>query len=124
MQATADAMATAWERYTPERYPGRLVLIRAELRDHHPSTIDDDPVLGWGPFVGDGIELRRMPCTHVDMVQTRHAPVLAAILTDYLPEGTLSPGGEPTRPMPTAETTGGTSGSAAKSRRSETVGTG
>ena len=83
-----------------------------------------DPVLGWGPFVGDGIELRRMPCTHVDMVHSRHAPVLAAILTDYLPEGTLSPGGEPTRPMPTPETTCGTPGSAAKSRRSETVGTG
>ena len=95
IQAVADAMTSAWEAYTPGFYPGGILLITANIRDFRPSEIDDDPFLGWGDLIGDGIEVRGMDAHHVKMIDPPHAPELASILSDYLQQSS--------EPVPQAE---------------------
>jgi thioesterase domain-containing protein len=84
IQASADAMSKAWEDYTPAPYPGRMLLIRAGIRDVRPSLIDDDPLLGWDGTIGDGVALRTMDAHHVKMIAPEHAAELAAVLSEFL----------------------------------------
>lgn len=84
MQESADAVARACARYVPAFYPGRVVLIRAEVRPSYPGVIDDDLELGWGPFVGGGVLRESMHCAHREMLTPEFAPPLAAVLVKHL----------------------------------------
>jgi phthiocerol/phenolphthiocerol synthesis type-I polyketide synthase D len=73
------------ERYTPVRYEGRVLLLRAQ--DPHPLTTALDPrylrtddTLGWDEHCGD-LEVVRVPGDHVSMIDPPHVAVLAAALT-------------------------------------------
>ena len=46
MEQSALAMYRASHAYVPQPYPGRMVLIRAQIRDL--GFLDDDPQQGWG----------------------------------------------------------------------------
>ncbi|MEV5714916.1 SDR family NAD(P)-dependent oxidoreductase [Amycolatopsis mediterranei] len=69
------------ERYTPESYDGRVVLLRAQ--DPHPLTTALDPrylrtddALGWDTHC-DALEVVRVPGDHVSMIDPPHVAVLA-----------------------------------------------
>ncbi|MFF1609962.1 beta-ketoacyl synthase N-terminal-like domain-containing protein [Amycolatopsis sp. NPDC058278] len=69
------------ERYTPESYDGRVVLLRA--REPHPLTTALDPrylrtddALGWDAHCA-ALEVVRVPGDHVSMIDPPHVAVLA-----------------------------------------------
>ncbi|MEQ0559785.1 SDR family NAD(P)-dependent oxidoreductase [Amycolatopsis sp. NEAU-NG30] len=71
------------ERYTPQRYDGRVLLLRAA--DPHPLTTTLDPrylrtddTLGWDAFCD--VEVVRVPGDHVSMIDPPHVTALAAAL--------------------------------------------
>jgi phthiocerol/phenolphthiocerol synthesis type-I polyketide synthase D len=79
------------ERYTPGRYDGRVVLLRAQ--DPHPLTTALDPrylrtddTLGWDEYCG-GLEVVRVPGDHVSMIDPPHVAVLASALAERLGAG-------------------------------------
>ncbi|MEV6643087.1 SDR family NAD(P)-dependent oxidoreductase [Amycolatopsis sp. NPDC051371] len=79
------------ERYTPERYDGRVLLLRAQ--EPHPLTTTLDPrylrtddTLGWDEFCPD-LEVARVPGDHVSMIDPPHVAALAAELTARLGVG-------------------------------------
>ncbi|MEU8636115.1 beta-ketoacyl synthase N-terminal-like domain-containing protein [Amycolatopsis sp. NPDC048633] len=79
------------ERYTPERYDGRVLLLRAQ--DPHPLTTALDPrylrtddTLGWDEFC-PGLEVARVPGDHVSMIDPPHVTALAAELAARLGVG-------------------------------------
>ena len=84
MQQTADAITAAWKQYTPQSYPGRLLLITASIRQLRASVIDDDPELGWRGLIGGRIDVRRLECEHPRMMDPAHASALAGILSEFL----------------------------------------
>src|SRR5690606_15093420 len=87
MQEHASAALALWRSYRPAPLEsGRLALVTAEHRDQRQSHADDDPLLGWAPFVPDGIDLRQLPCHHRHMLDADKAPLLAAILGPLLAE--------------------------------------
>ncbi|WP_370962129.1 beta-ketoacyl synthase N-terminal-like domain-containing protein [Amycolatopsis sp. cg9] len=79
------------ERYTPERYDGRVVLLRAQ--DPHPLTTALDPrylrtddALGWDAHC-PALDVVRVPGDHVSMIDPPHVAALAAALTARLGTG-------------------------------------
>ncbi|MFJ9779746.1 beta-ketoacyl synthase N-terminal-like domain-containing protein [Amycolatopsis sp. NPDC101161] len=79
------------ERYTPKRYDGRVLLLRA--REPHPLTTTLDPrylrtdeTLGWDEYCGD-LEVVRVPGDHVSMIDPPHVAVIAAALAARLGAG-------------------------------------
>ncbi|WIV55720.1 type I polyketide synthase [Amycolatopsis nalaikhensis] len=85
------------ERYTPEPYGGRVLLLRA--KDPHPLTTALDPrylrtddALGWDEYC-EGLEVVRVPGDHVSMIDPPHVAVLADALAARL----ASPVGKGTR---------------------------
>ncbi|WIX99074.1 beta-ketoacyl synthase N-terminal-like domain-containing protein [Amycolatopsis mongoliensis] len=79
------------ERYAPERYGGRVLLLRAQ--DPHPLTTALDPrylrtddSLGWDEYCSD-LEVARVPGDHVSMIDPPHVAVLAAELAARLGVG-------------------------------------
>jgi len=69
------------ERYVPESYAGRVVLLRAQ--EPHPLTTALDPrylrtddTLGWDEHCAD-LEVVRVPGDHVSMIDPPHVAVLA-----------------------------------------------
>jgi hypothetical protein len=74
----------AWLRYEPRTYPGRLVLIRAELTPNWVGTRFDDPLLGWGGLAVQGVEAHGVPADHWAMLHRQNVPPLAGVLNEYL----------------------------------------
>lgn len=79
------------ERYAPERYDGRVLLLRAQ--DPHPLTTTLDPrylrtddTLGWDEYCPD-LEVARVPGDHVSMIDPPHVTALAAELAARLGVG-------------------------------------
>ncbi len=79
------------ERYTPERYDGRVLLLRAQ--DPHPLTTTLDPrylrtddTLGWDEYC-PALEVARVPGDHVSMIDPPHVTALAAELAARLGVG-------------------------------------
>jgi phthiocerol/phenolphthiocerol synthesis type-I polyketide synthase D len=79
------------ERYTPERYDGRVLLLRAQ--DPHPLTTTLDPrylrtddTLGWDEYC-PALEVARVPGDHVSMIDPPHVSALAAELAARLGVG-------------------------------------
>ncbi len=76
------------ERYTPEEYAGRVLLMRAQ--EPHPLTTTLDPrylrtdeTLGWDAFCAD-LEVVPIPGDHLSMIDPPHVEVVAAALADRL----------------------------------------
>jgi amino acid adenylation domain-containing protein len=87
LQEHASAVLALWRGYRPApSESGGLVLIEAQRRDHRRSYVDEDPLLGWGPFVPGGIERHQMACHHREMLDPDKAPLLAGILSALLGE--------------------------------------
>ncbi len=64
-----------WE-YRPRPYPGKITLFASE---HQPAGIDvaRDPMLGWGAWAGEGVELHPIPGRHLDMIKEPTVRILA-----------------------------------------------
>jgi len=91
LQAHASAALALWRSYRPEPLEwGRLTLITAEHREQRQSYVDEDPLLGWGPFAPDGIDRHHMACDHRQMLDADKAPMLAAILGPLVAELAMS----------------------------------
>jgi len=67
----------------PRRFPGRLVLFRAEKQ---PLGIYPDPKLGWGAVVGDDIEVYEIPGHHTSIIYQPRVQILAEKLNQILTE--------------------------------------
>jgi thioesterase domain-containing protein/acyl carrier protein len=81
-----QAIYSAWRSYSPAFYPGRMLLIRAGVREPRPGVIiDDEAQMGWGGLVGDGVDVASMHCEHGQMLDAQHARALAALLRERLP---------------------------------------
>ncbi|MEV4145575.1 beta-ketoacyl synthase N-terminal-like domain-containing protein [Amycolatopsis sp. NPDC049691] len=79
------------ERYTPEPYDGRVLLLRAQ--DPHPLTTTLDPrylrtdeTLGWDAYCTD-LDVVRVPGDHVSMIDPPHVAAVAAALAARLGAG-------------------------------------
>ncbi|WP_326953835.1 SDR family NAD(P)-dependent oxidoreductase [Amycolatopsis sp. NBC_01286] len=87
-QYTSYLDARVAERYVPEPYAGKVLLLRAQ--DPHPltTTLDprylrtDDP-LGWDAHCAD-LEIVRVPGDHLSMIDPPHVAVIAAALSARL----------------------------------------
>ncbi len=79
-----QAHIRALGRYTPQAYAGKLTLMRAIYRGEILSK-RDDPTLGWGPFVGSGLEIQDVPSGHISMLFEPHVGTFAEILKTLLP---------------------------------------
>jgi amino acid adenylation domain-containing protein len=65
------------------RFPGRLVLFRAEKQ---PLGIYPDPKLGWGAVVGDDIEVYEIPGHHTSIIYQPRVQILAEKMRQILDE--------------------------------------
>jgi amino acid adenylation domain-containing protein len=80
IEARAQPIYRAWLAYAPRPYGGRMTLVRAAVRDYLPGVVDDDVLMGWKPFIAQGVDLATLECGHDEMVDVRHARSLAALL--------------------------------------------
>ena len=67
----------------PRRFPGRLVLFRAEKQ---PLGIYPDPTLGWSAVVGDNIEIYEIPGHHTSIIYEPRVSVSAEKFNQILAE--------------------------------------
>jgi thioesterase domain-containing protein/acyl carrier protein len=84
IEAAALPVYGAWLSYVPTHFPGRMTLIRAEIREHRPGVIEDDPQMGWGALVGQGVDIASLHCEHSQMLDAQHSRALAALLGERL----------------------------------------
>jgi thioesterase domain-containing protein len=69
------------ENYVPKRYPGRLVLFRAEGRT---AEYGDDLTLGWNDIARDGVVVHEVPGSHLSIMRKPHVGRLVELLRPYL----------------------------------------
>ena len=64
-----------WE-YRPGPYPGRITLFASEQQ---PESVEiaRDPMLGWGAWAKDGVEVHRIPGRHLDIIKEPNVRTLA-----------------------------------------------
>jgi len=74
-----DAGSAAVRRYSPQPYPGRVVLFTAAGEARRSA----DETLGWGELV-PALKLCRTPGRHLTMLRSPHVELLAARLRDLL----------------------------------------
>ena len=85
IEARARPLYEAWAAYEPSPYPGRLLLIRAEVRDYMPGVVADDRSMGWGRLIGQGVDIVSLQeARHEEMLDARHSRALAALLDDAM----------------------------------------
>jgi amino acid adenylation domain-containing protein len=78
----------ALRRYAPRPYSGPVVLFAAgEARP------PQDPTLGWGAWVGDGLQVERVPGDHYTMLRSPHVRILAERLRARLDEAKVGRAG-------------------------------
>jgi len=68
-------------KYTPQPYPGRIHLFRAEGRTREFGA---DPTLGWDVIARDGVEVHHVPGLHVTILDNPHVATLAKQLEGCL----------------------------------------
>src|SRR5258708_507697 len=73
------------ENYVPQRYPGRLVLFRAEGRT---AEYGDDLTLGWTDIARDGVVVHEVPGSHLSIMRKPHVQRLVEQLRPYLAAAT------------------------------------
>jgi thioesterase domain-containing protein len=76
-----QANQRALDKYHPGFYPGRLVLVLAELSR---GRFDDDPARGWNALAGGGVTTYRIPCDHYQIMQRPAVERVAEILSKEL----------------------------------------
>jgi thioesterase domain-containing protein/acyl carrier protein len=84
IESRARPVYDAWAAYEPTRYEGRITLVRALRRSVEPGVDDSDPLMGWGPLAGGGVDVATLDCEHVAMLDAEHAPALARVLGHLL----------------------------------------
>jgi thioesterase domain-containing protein len=67
------ATFSAYQRYTPGPWAGRLTLFRTAAGD----AAFAEPTLGWSAFAGDGVEIIDIPGDHITLVRPPHVEELA-----------------------------------------------
>ncbi len=95
LEKSLTPVLQAWERYVPRFYDGPVLIVRAEVRNMMIGVIDDDPFLGWGPFIGGGVQLERIDCSHFDILRPEFSGELTAILQKYLATHTPAASDDP-----------------------------
>jgi thioesterase domain-containing protein/acyl carrier protein len=76
-------------RYKTQRYPGKIVLLRAAERGFQGMELlgtREDPDLGWGKLAGGGLEIHQVSGEHRDMLDEPQVQLVAAELKTILPE--------------------------------------
>jgi len=95
------ASQRALRDYAPGRYGGRVTLLRSASC---PPWILRDPLDGWGPLAGGGVEVHELPGTHTSLYAEPHVRVLARVLGDALGRAQARLGtaarGDASRPEP------------------------
>jgi amino acid adenylation domain-containing protein len=79
----------AWERYRPQPYDGRTLIVRADIRPVMIGVNDDDPRLGWSPVLRGEVLLDRLPSDHFAMFHAENVSRFVTMLERYLLEGPL-----------------------------------
>ena len=69
----------AW-KYRPKVYDGRVTLFWAS----NDLNAKFDLIEGWQTLARDGMELHKIPGTHLDMIKEPHVSELARVLNDCL----------------------------------------
>ncbi len=70
-----DYLQSTTNRYTPKHYAGRITLFRSK---QEPTGWMFDPLAGWGPYAGGGVELAMVEGNHFTMFQDPGAAQMAA----------------------------------------------
>ena len=78
LERVRDAMQLAVEGYVPQRYPGKITLLRASERMVEPY---EDHLLGWGPVAAGGVECEVFEGDHVYL---NHNPEFGSALARLL----------------------------------------
>jgi amino acid adenylation domain-containing protein len=76
-----QANAKARLNYTPQPYPGRVVVLRAS---EPPTEGERDITFGWENFASEGVEAYKVPGRHGNMVREPHAEALARRLNSCI----------------------------------------
>jgi thioesterase domain-containing protein len=74
-------LVSAWNRYQPSIYGGRLVLFKAA--DRAPEY-GRDPGLGWGQYAGGGMDIHVVPGNHLSIMHLPDVLTLAEGIAPYL----------------------------------------
>jgi amino acid adenylation domain-containing protein len=79
------ALNKARDSYWPKgKYRGQLVLIATEKPPEWAATIFDDPLYGWSPWAGQGVELHTVPASHLELFNDQNISRLAELIRDVL----------------------------------------
>ena len=65
-------------KYVPQRYPGRAIYIKGEMR---PSA----HLLAWSRLVDQGLEVQVVPGNHADVIKEPYATSLGRKVEDLAP---------------------------------------
>jgi amino acid adenylation domain-containing protein len=87
VEATERALTPvlrAWERYRPVPYDGDVVLVRARMRQQMIGVLDDDPMLGWTPYLRGRVTQEEIDCDHFSLLKPALARPLAQLLSRHL----------------------------------------
>jgi thioesterase domain-containing protein len=74
-------LVSAWHRYQPSRFGGRLVLLKAA--DRAPEY-GRDQTLGWGQYASGGIDIHVIPGNHLSIMHLPDVLTLAERIAPYL----------------------------------------
>jgi thioesterase domain-containing protein len=74
-------LVSAWHRYQPSLYGGRLILLKAA--DRPPEYARDD-TLGWGQYGSGGIDIHVIPGNHLSIMHLPDVLTLAERIAPYL----------------------------------------
>ncbi len=72
-----------WE-YRPRRYPGKITLF-ASMQQPEQIEVARDPQLGWGAYAAGGVEVHRIPGSHLEIIREPYVRTLAEKLQACLP---------------------------------------
>jgi thioesterase domain-containing protein len=79
--STEQILVSAWHRYDPGKYAGRLVLLNAAAR---PPEYRSDSTLGWRQCATGVIDIRVVPGDHYSIMHPPHVRALAERIEPYL----------------------------------------
>jgi thioesterase domain-containing protein len=74
-------LVSAWRRYQPSPYGGRLVLLKAAERT---PEYGRDHTLGWGQYASGGIDIHVVPGSHLSIMHLPDLLTLAERMVSYL----------------------------------------
>jgi thioesterase domain-containing protein len=81
VQSDAWLLTTAWKRFDPEPYAGRVVLFNACQR---PAELERDRTLGWRVCVKGELKVYVVPGDHYSMMRPPNVSVMTAYIRSHL----------------------------------------